>query len=104
MATDDKNDGNGQLVLDSRTETKRIPRRGEVGYSSEQIENFEKMGYVMSGSRHARMNAVRLRKENQVYSAEEQAALAMINYEEKAAKEKEVMEELKRLVNQAKKD
>jgi hypothetical protein len=28
----------------------------------------------------------------------------MINYEEKAAKEKEVMEELKRLVNQAKKD
>ena len=31
----------------------RIPRRGEVGYSSEQIENFEKMGYVMSGSRHA---------------------------------------------------
>ena len=80
------------------------PRRGEVGYSSEQIENFEKMGYVMSGSRHARMNAVRLRKENQVYSAEEQAALAMINYEEKAAKEKEVMEELKRLVNQAKKD
>jgi|Transcript_2409 hypothetical protein len=82
----------------------RIPRRGEVGYSSEQIENFEKMGYVMSGSRHARMNAVRLRKENQVYSAEEQAALAMINYEEKAAKEKQVMEELKRLVDQAKRD
>ena len=78
--------------------------RGEVGYSSEQIENFEKMGYVMSGSRHARMNAVRLRKENQVYSAEEQAALAMINYEEKAAKEKQVMEELKRLVDQAKRD
>ena len=28
-------------------------------------------GYVMSGSRHARMNAVRIRKENQVFSAGE---------------------------------
>lgn len=56
----------------------------------------------MSGSRHAKMNAVRLRKENQVYSAEEQAALAMINYEEKAEKEKQVMEELKKLVERAK--
>jgi hypothetical protein len=26
-------------------------------------------GYVMSGSRHKRMNAVRMRKENQVYAA-----------------------------------
>ena len=96
--------GEGSAMAQFVQSGQRIPRRGEVGYSSEQIENFEKMGYVMSGSRHARMNAVRLRKENQVYSAEEQAALAMINYEEKAAKEKEVMEELKRLVNQAKKD
>ena len=32
---------------------------------------------VMSGSRHRRMNAVRIRKENQVYSAEEKRALAM---------------------------
>jgi hypothetical protein len=52
----------------------------------------------MSGSRHARMNAVRIRKENQVYSAEEKAALAMINYEEKAEREARVMEDLKRLV------
>ena len=41
----------------------------------------------MSGSRHSRMNAIRIRKENQVYSAEEKAALAMINYEEKAVRE-----------------
>ena len=96
--------GEGSAMAQFVQSGERIPRRGEVGYSSEQIENFEKMGYVMSGSRHARMNAVRLRKENQVYSAEEQAALAMINYEEKAAKEKQVMEELKRLVDQAKRD
>lgn len=39
----------------------RIPRRGEVGLTSEQIEHYEEAGYVMSGSRHARMNAVRIR-------------------------------------------
>ena len=42
-------------------EGKRIPRRGEVGLDSEQIEMFERAGYVMSGSRHSRMNAVRIR-------------------------------------------
>ena len=41
----------------------------------------------MSGSRHKRMNAVRMRKENQVYSAEEKRALAMFNYEEKQKRE-----------------
>ena len=29
----------------------RIPRKGEVGLSNEEIEEFEKIGYVMSGSR-----------------------------------------------------
>ena len=45
---------------------KRIPRRGEVGLSADQITKFEDLGYVMSGSRHSRMNAIRIRKENQV--------------------------------------
>ena len=44
----------------------------------------------MSGSRHSRMNAIRIRKENQVYSAEEKAALAMINHEEQMAREQKV--------------
>jgi hypothetical protein len=69
---------------------KRIPRRGEVGLSADEIQHFEDLGYVMSGSRHSRMNAVRIRKENQVYSAEEKAALAMINFEEKAIREQKV--------------
>jgi hypothetical protein len=34
----------------------------------------------MSGSRHRRMEAVRLRKENQIYSADEKRALAMFRY------------------------
>merc|ERR1712012_937785 len=52
----------------------RIPRRGEVGLTSEDIQGYEGMGFVMSGSRHKRMNAIRIRKENQIYSAEEKRA------------------------------
>lgn len=31
-----------------------------------EIEHFEKVGYVMSGSRHKKVEPVRVRKENQV--------------------------------------
>ena len=60
----------------------RIPRRGmdfyqenlilyfypsgEIGLSSAEIQEYEKVGYVMSGTRHKAMEATRLRKENQV--------------------------------------
>jgi hypothetical protein len=77
---------------------KRIPRRGEVGLNSDQIEHFEKLGYIMSGSRHSRMTAVRLRKENQIYSAEEKAALAMLNFEETKRKEGKLLEDMRLLV------
>ena len=49
----------------------------------------------MSGSRHAKMNAVRLRKENQVYTMEEKRALAIIALEERQKKEVEVVNEFK---------
>merc|ERR1719169_323548 len=74
---------------------KRIPRRGEVGVTTEQIEEYENLGFVMSGSRHRRMNAVRIRKENQVYSAEEKRALAMYNFEEKANREAQLVSDLR---------
>lgn len=45
---------------------KRIPRRGEIGLTSNEISEFEKVGYVMSGTRHKSMEATRLRKEDQV--------------------------------------
>ena len=48
-----------------------------MGLSAEEIEQYETAGYVMSGSRHQRMNAVRLRKENQIYSAEVRARSSM---------------------------
>ena len=41
----------------------------QVGLTADQISRFEDLGYVMSGSRHSRMNAIRIRKENQVMVA-----------------------------------
>merc|ERR1712176_808494 len=59
--------------------------------------------YVMSGSRHRRMNAVRIRKENQVYSAEEKRALAMYNFEEKANRESMLVGELREMLEKRQK-
>ncbi|KAK4771970.1 hypothetical protein SAY86_013745 [Trapa natans] len=91
--------GEGDAIAQYVQQGKRIPRRGEVGLSAEEIQKFEGLGYVMSGSRHQRMNAIRIRKENQVYSAEDKRALAMFNYEEKAKREHKVMADLQRLVH-----
>lgn len=52
----------------------------------------------MSGSRHKRMTAVRIRKENQVYSAEEAKAMAQFNYEEKALRENKILAEFRDMV------
>lgn len=93
--------GEGEAIAGYVQAGKRIPRRGEVGLTSVQIENFEKTGYVMSGSRHKRMNAVRLRKEAQVYSVEEKRALSQLNYEEKMQRESRLMSELKKYVGTA---
>ena len=90
--------GEGERMAAFIKQNKRIPRRGEIALDAEEIERFEHLGYVMSGSRHARMNAIRIRKENQVYTAEEKAALAMINFEEKKAKEEKILADMKRLV------
>ncbi|KAK9057310.1 hypothetical protein SSX86_022145 [Deinandra increscens subsp. villosa] len=90
--------GEGDAIAQYVQQGKRIPRRGEVGLSADEISKFEDLGYVMSGSRHQRMNAIRIRKENQVYSAEDKRALAMFNYEEKAKREQKVMADLQRLV------
>lgn len=78
----------------------RIPRRGEIGLKSDEIAAFEAVGYVMSGSRHKRMNAVRMRKENQVISAEEKRAILKLQKEEKERREAILREEFKQLVDE----
>ena len=39
-------------------EGKRIPRRGEIGLTSDEIATFESSGYVMSGSRYGNASTV----------------------------------------------
>lgn len=95
--------GEGDAMAEYVKSGQRIPRRGEVGISAEQIDGLEGLGYVMSGSRHRRMNAVRIRKENQVYSAEEKRALAMYNFEEKANRESMLVGELRELLEKRQK-
>ena len=95
--------GEGQALAQYVQQNQRIPRRGEIGYTGDEIERYEKSGYVMSGSRHARMNAVRLRKENQVYSAEEKRALALITMEEKQQKEAALMEDFRTMLKEKEK-
>merc|ERR1711957_678217 len=90
--------GEGDAMAEYVKSGLRIPPRGEVGITADQIEGLETLGYVMSGSRHRRMNAVRIRKENQVYSAEEKRALAMYNFEEKANRESMLVGELREML------
>ncbi len=78
----------------------RIPRRGEIGLSSNEIARFEDVGYVMSGSRHRRMNAVRMRKENQVISAEEKRGILKLQQEERERREAILREEFQQLVQE----
>lgn len=78
----------------------RIPRRGEIGLRSDEIANFEAVGYVMSGSRHKRMNAVRIRKENQVISAEEKRGILKLQKEERQRREAILREEFQELVSE----
>ncbi len=43
--------GEGAAMAAFVAEGKRIPRRGEIGLTSDEIVTFEDAGYVMSGSR-----------------------------------------------------
>jgi hypothetical protein len=78
----------------------RIPRRGEIGLTSDEIARYEDVGYVMSGSRHRRMNAVRMRKENQVISAEEKRGILKLQKEERERREAILREEFSELVDE----
>ncbi|XP_046603164.1 NKAP family protein CG6066-like [Neodiprion virginianus] len=92
--------GEGAAMAAYVAEGKRIPRRGEIGLTSDEIASYESVGYVMSGSRHRRMEAVRIRKENQIYSADEKRALAMFSKEERQKRENLILGQFREMVNQ----
>ncbi|CAB3222768.1 unnamed protein product [Arctia plantaginis] len=87
--------GEGAAMAAYVAEGKRIPRRGEIGLTSDEIASYEAVGYVMSGSRHRRMEAVRIRKENQIYSADEKRALAAFSKEERAKRENAILSQFR---------
>nr|KAG5697667.1 hypothetical protein BaRGS_000552 [Batillaria attramentaria] len=91
--------GEGAAMAAYIAEGKRIPRRGEIGLTCDEISSYESVGYVMSGSRHRRMEAVRLRKENQIYSADEKRALAKFNHEERSKREVKILSQLRDIVH-----
>lgn len=90
--------GEGAAMAAYVADGKRIPRRGEIGLTSEKIEALEKVGYIMSGSRHYKMEAVRLRKESQIYSAEDKRALANYDREGRAERNKKIQSYLTQIV------
>ena len=92
--------GEGEAMAAYVEAGKRIPRRGEIGLTSGEILQFEDAGYVMSGSRHRRMEAVRIRKENQIYNADDRRALAMFNREERAKRENQILSDFRSMVHQ----
>lgn len=92
--------GEGAAMAAFVAEGKRIPRRGEIGLTSDEIASYESVGYVMSGSRHRRMEAVRIRKENQIYSADEKRALAMFSKEERQKRENLILGQFREMVHQ----
>lgn len=94
--------GEGAAMAAYVAEGKRIPRRGEIGLTSDEIASYESVGYVMSGSRHRRMEAVRIRKENQIYSADEKRALAMFSKEERQKRENLILGQFREMINQKK--
>ncbi|CAG8467911.1 4959_t:CDS:2 [Acaulospora colombiana] len=56
--------GEGSAMAAYVQEGKRIPRRGEIGLTSNEIQSFEDVGYVMSGSRQEE----KAKKENKIIS------------------------------------
>ncbi|KAK0416243.1 hypothetical protein QR680_012370 [Steinernema hermaphroditum] len=95
--------GEAQAMAAYIAQGKRIPRRGEIGLSSTEISEFEKVGYVMSGTRHKSMEATRLRKENQVLTAEEKRLLSNFSQEERKKREELTLQQFRDLINSKKK-
>ncbi|WWC65694.1 uncharacterized protein I303_108315 [Kwoniella dejecticola CBS 10117] len=92
--------GEGEAMAAYAESGQRIPRRGEIGMEASTIEKFEQSGYVMSGSRHQRMNAVRMRKENQVINEAEKRAILKLQREEKEKKEGMIITQFKEMMEE----
>jgi len=78
----------------------RIPRRGEIAIDAPTISRFEASGYVMSGSRNAAMNAMRLQKENQVLTVEGKRQATLQSIQERRKREEDIVKGFREMLNQ----
>lgn len=68
--------GEGAAMAAYVAEGKRIPRRGEIGLTSDQIAAYEAVGYVMSGSRYVSYQIVRYKYRNTTGSLKNNAEMS----------------------------
>nr|CAD2200938.1 unnamed protein product [Meloidogyne enterolobii] len=81
---------------------KKNSEEREIGLTSEEIAVFEVAGYVMSGTRHKAMEATRLRKENQILTAEEKRLLKTFSIDQRNKKEETVLKQFRDLISSKK--
>lgn len=93
--------GEGDAIAQFVSQNKRIPRRGEVGLTSEEIDQFEKLGYVMSGSKHKVIERVRQQKEALVMKGMVEEKERIQRGEKRLARENEVMGRFRNIVKKA---
>ena len=93
--------GEGAAIAAFVEKGERIPRRGEVGLEPHQITQFENAGFVMSGSRHATMDAIRRRKESQIIGAEQAKVNELIRLQEKSKKQEAFLESMSEIATKA---
>ena len=87
--------GEGKALAQYAANKMRIPRRGEIAHTAEEIDEFHRLGYVMSTDKHKTMAAVRQRKENQIRTALEEQELAIEQAEQLKREEEERVAQLR---------
>mmetsp|Transcript_7971 Transcript_7971/g.29702 ORF Transcript_7971/g.29702 Transcript_7971/m.29702 type:complete len:377 (+) Transcript_7971:3-1133(+) len=95
--------GEGDAIAQYVSQNKRIPRRGEVGLTSDQIAQFEKLGYVMSGSTHRVIERVRKQKEALVMKGMVEEKERIQRGEKRMTRENEVMGRFRNIVKKMQK-
>lgn len=71
-------------------------RRGEQGKSPDEIANYQKSGFVMSGSRSSRLNMLREMQEAESEAAKKKDLMTRL--EQRSKKEDEIMDGFRKLL------
>ena len=92
--------GEAAAILPYIQSGKRVPRRGEIGLTAEEIAGYERAGYVMSGNRNVYMTTMRMKKEAAVIGLEEERRMRALAMEAKRRREAQLVESLRAMIPQ----